>query len=350
LISTLFISISFIGCFNPQISQKEKIIGPPTSTNFRYDKVFKRLEKMREIMLDKNANVMIQVESIQNATTGRLQVDIKHFIERPLIEYFRSIKVVAYDPEYELNKQKMMGIRDSVWGDYIITGEISEYGNNIYSEGRELNGDLEFGRGRGFTSLNNNFSSDYSKSYLTVDLKIKNKKGIYDTGSIASNTIFIYQLSKSNEFGFFLNNLGIGISKDISFKQSIDRALRIVSEYSLIQLLGRFDNIPYWKCFEGKLKLKEDPLVIEHWKYFFNNSKNKLLLIKMILKRGYRLGFINMDSNYLNKCEREVLLKIKNYYNIKYSIKSVNFFVELYRHAPIFVRPEFLEDFSCKDK
>jgi len=338
----ILIGIIFTGCVTqPKFTTEEQKIKAPKIVNSNYSKAYRKFNKMMKLTPFKNLTV--QVATVKNATTGKLQYDIKHFIERPLIEFIDHMNVMAYDPEYQQNETATTGFRSRTkWADYVIVGEISQFDNGGYSEGSDIDLDGEFGGGKGLTTATIGSSDGFSKSSITVDLKVKNNNGIYLTA--VSNSIELHQKNKSNSIGIFLNNIGLGVSKNASMKHSTDQALRLVSEYGLLQLLGRFYNLPYWKCFEPSMP--EDYKVINAWNTEFNIAlkENKTnILLESVLLKGYGLDFVKVN-NKLDKNELNILKQIRKNSNIVFNdIYSSDFYIELYKNIPLFNKQKVLD-------
>jgi hypothetical protein len=132
----------------------------------------------------------------------------------------------------------------------------------------------------------------------------------------------------------FLNGSGIGYSKYSTLQQSKDEALRILSEYSLIQLLGRLYNVPYWKCTTPNMK--SDKYVIDRVVQNFTTSKQemKLKLIEQLI--GF-YGFKSKINGKISKDELQALNIISKKYKFKEKrILTPNFYRELYIYTPFF--------------
>lgn len=331
LIGVLILS----GCIEqPTYTESDKKFEAPKVIISNYSKAYRKLNIMLS-NLYANEHTKIQVATVSNATTGNLQMDIKHFIEGPLIRYLDNYTVIAYDPQYQQNRQALVGPAvGATWGDYVIVGEISEYQKGFYSEGNGVDVDGEFGEGDGKTTVSAGASGGLSKSSLTVDLKIRNKTGVYDT--VVTNSIELLQRNRTANIGVYLNSIGLGVSKNANMKQSTDHALKLVSEFSLIQLIGRFEQLPYWRCFTPNLT--KDDEVIEDWEKYFNTAfadGRSIILIETILSKFYHAPY-TIINNDLNNNEIASLLSIKEYFHIQETIfNTKDFYIALMEHIPL---------------
>jgi hypothetical protein len=335
LLSVASLAILMTACMTqPTYTKKEQKFKKPKKAISNYEKEFSKLNVMLRKIYH-NDKTKLQVASVSNATTGNLQGDIKHFLEKPLIRYLHNYSLIAYDPMYDQNRQALGAGNIHTWGEFVIVGEISQYDKAVYSEGSGIDVDGEFGSGEGFTTATASMSDGFSKSMITVDLKIKDSQGVYD--KVASNTIELIQKNKSTNIGIYLNSIGLGLSKSANMKQSTDQALRLVSEYSLIQLIGRFEQLPYWKCFSPELE--SDQEVINAWIAEFNRSAENnysIRLLENFLIARYDAPFVNVNNKFDNN-EIRTLIAIKKYFRIKEDIfNTASFYVELQENVPYF--------------
>ena len=127
----------------------------------------------------------------------------------------------------------------------------------------------------------------------------------------------------------------MGESKYSTLQQSKDEALRILTEYSLLQLLGRLYEVPYWTCTTPAMK--PDMLVVERKSEQFTTAKVKRkqqLIEQLIPLYGYKT--VRVDGN-LSAQEQKMLVEIIKKYN--FSTKKVfseEFYKQLYQKAPIY--------------
>jgi hypothetical protein len=140
-------------------------------------------------------------------------------------------------------------------------------------------------------------------------------------------------MRKKNRLGFFLNGSGLGESKYSTLQQSKDEALRILTEYSLLQLLGRLYQLPYWTCTTPHMPM--DPLVLNQKSVNFANAKleRKQRLIENIIPL---YGYNNViKDGKLAKDEQEMLLKIaKKYKFTNTKVFSLEFYELLQKNIP----------------
>jgi hypothetical protein len=217
----------------------------------------------------------------------------------------------------------------------VINGGITQFDKGIISENNNFDIDGEFGDGRGDTDVrfDNDKSDDLSS--IALDLSIfKYKDRTYLSGVATQNKIEIHRKRKKNRFGMFLNGSGIGYSKYSTLQQSKDEALRILTEYSLIQLLGQLYEVPYWRCVIPNMEPDEE--IINKKVNHFINSKEPMK-IKMVEQLIGFYGYKATIDGKITKLELNALSVISKKYAFKTKkIIAPSFYKELYTHAPIF--------------
>jgi len=331
----------FLGCTSqPKFSEEEKKITMPFDNVTYFKDAFNKLNTL--LILTNQPIYRFQVKTIENMTSARqaMPSDSRGFIRTPLILYMNHLDLVAYEPIYNKFETKTTGFvyfpkMKKVMPHLVINGAVTQFDKGIISESNNFDIDGEFGGGRGNTDLrfDNDRSDDLSQ--IALDLNVfKYQDRTYLKGVATQNKIEIHRKRKKNRFGMFLNGSGIGNSKYTTLQQSKDEALRILTEYSLIQLLGRLYEVPYWKCVTPNLPV-DDMVVNKKVAQFTNRKKeDKIKLIeRLITFYNYK---IKRDGK-ISKQELNILVKIKKDYKIKAKIElTPQFYKELYTNAPIF--------------
>jgi hypothetical protein len=339
---SIFIAIMLLqGCVDqPKFTKEEQQIVRPVDNVTYFSDGFKKLNRLLSIF--GKPSYRFQVKTIENMTSakGAMPSDSRGFIRTPLIRYMSNLKLVAYEPIFNKFETKTTGFvyfpeMKKSMPHLVINGGVTQFDKGIISESNNFDLDTEFGGGRGDTDLR--FDNDRSDDLSTIalDLNIfKYQDRTYLSGVATQNKIEIHRKRKKNRFGMFLNGSGIGYSKYTTLQQSKDEALRILTEYSLIQLLGQLYEVPYWRCVVPNMK--PDEYVIERNVAKFINSKQdiKLKLIEQLI--GF-YGYKSTIDGKISKQELKILSIISKRYNFKSKkIVTANFYKELYINAPFF--------------
>jgi hypothetical protein len=167
-----------------------------------------------------------------------------------------------------------------------IEGAITESDKVIY---QYMNSSLDatIGNGKGATDTGTSYDTNKCVKVLTLDLNAVQKQfnTLLPLG-YSSNTLLIFQDQKGGSFSLYIMGNGFSIGGDFMIQDSIDYGIRLLSEFSLMQILGRIIEVPYWHCLKTN---NEDKVMLqymaEEWSTF--DEKRKLdqysKLIKMYI-------------------------------------------------------------------
>jgi len=339
LVSMLIVPF-FSGCImQPTFSDKEKKIANPINNTTYYSEAFKKLNRL--IVNNNRPVYRFQVKTIENLTSSKdiLPIDSKSFIKTPLILHMRSMKLMAYEPIFNKYETQTTGhvyfpSMKQTLPQLVINGSITQFDKGIVSESSNYDMDIEFTHNGDDGDLRADRDRSNSISQIALDLSIfRYNDRMYIPGVATKNKIEIHRIRKKNRLGFFLNGSGIGVSKYSTLQQSKDEALRILSEYSLLQLLGRLYSVPYWTCTTPQMK--PDELVIDKKidRFATADKKTKHMLIEELLPL-YGYNYVNIDGSLSPQEQQMVVEIIKNYKFTTKQVFSNEFYRQMYSKIP----------------
>lgn len=249
---------------------------------------------------------------------------------------------------------------ENVYFPYFVIGvesSITEY-ENVVETYNDMSLDTRVGGGS--TTVDIGANMDRTKSYkiLTLDLNAVNKRnnGIFPFG-YTSNSLVLTSKGKGGSFSLYILGNGFTFGKDIYVADSFSLNLRFLTEFSMIQLLGRLDNLPYWHCLRTK---KQDKLMVQYMREEWDtlSEKRKVLRYSKIAKLyfGYYIApnLANRDKitfNYKDKegdyNTRKLIKILMDFYHIKADMYDFNTYVFLFNNAPFcsFPRDRKLENY-----
>ena len=334
----------FDGCTTfKEFSKQEQNITRPINNNTYFNESFHKLNHLLTIF--KKPRYKFQVKNIENMTSSKQSMpnDSNNFIKTPLILHMTNLELIAYEPMYHQLEAKTTGFLyfpdlKKNMPQLVIDGAITQFDKGVLSKSSNLDLDLEFGAGRGDSDFRYDHDRGDDLSYIALDLNIfKYKDRSYITGAATQNRIELHRKKRKDRYGFFLNGSGIGYSKYNTLQQSKDEALRILTEYSLIQLLGRLYEVPYWRCIVPNLE--PDKTIIDKKVNFFEKS-NDTIKVKLIEKLIQFYNEKSIVDGVISKNEENILAKIMGKYNIPLqNVLSKDLYRQLYYHAPFFESP-----------
>lgn len=142
---------------------------------------------------------------------------------------------------FDTKGQSMMKIPD-----YYIRGSITQMDDNTI---RKNSG---FGLAAAFFDFG--FSSDASYDLISMDMSIGDaatRKILPQTST--SNTMVIIKTGKSGEAGGKLGKVGLSFNLDFSRSEGLGATTRTLLELGLIETLGQFTQVPYWRCLDADI-------------------------------------------------------------------------------------------------
>ena len=286
MFSTLSLLIALIltaGCA-PKISEQDRQrvteMSRPQYQNTTYTKALNKIGRV----LNKGIGMptFFQVKPVQNKTgAAALPLDVTEIVLTSVNNLSGTLlKVIPYYPDY-LPEFSNAGLNPDI-PDVTITGAITQYDKDLSKEtdewdfvgyaptrleglrrrdgktGDDIEGDLE-----AF------FGSSESMSRVAVDLRLMDYKArSFYPGMQVVNTILIFELERENNLGFMIYGSGLTRTGRISMKQGLHQALRNLIDYSILQLLGMYYNLPFWRALDDAANVDGTDLLNQWYTQF----------------------------------------------------------------------------------
>jgi len=181
-----------------------------------------------------------------------------------------------------------------------IYGALTEYDRITSTKQNEVDGSAEFGKGSGISNLEVSASGITNVARMTMDFRVVYAAvGDVVNNTSSSNTVTVYQRGHDRSFGLSVDGNTIGYSVSRSVVDARHKAIRLLIEWGLIETLGRYALVPYWKCLPNsknqKLIAFKD-LVSNNKLYDFQNfNRNK----RQPSRRKSKTGLIDMRDQLL---------------------------------------------------
>jgi len=152
--------------------------------------------------------------------------------------------------------------------DYYIRGSITQMDDQAVRTNK--------GAGISLPFLDFGVSKDEAYDLVSMDMSIgetATRKILPITST--SNTMVIVKGGKSGEGGGKLGKLGLSFNLDISRSEGLGATTRALLELGLIETLGNFTQVPYWKCLDADLT---NPVIRDQAREGFDSRKPKELV------------------------------------------------------------------------
>ncbi len=234
---------------------------------------------------------IVQSKEIGNTAGGNeLPFNLTNMVINSISEFSGPrLIVVPYDPQYIINDFQTGGKGTRVLPDVIIGGSITEFDKDIEGDSSGINLDMLISHHGTEADIGIGMGGSKKLSRVVLDLYLLDyKTHAVIPGMNVSNTIHVMEMDKDHDFGFAIWGSGMGIDGRIERKQGFHKAMRNLVEYSILQLFGKYYDLPYW----GLIGMKTaDPDVARSMLKTFH-AKNHIQQVQEIQKwlQKYNLG------------------------------------------------------------
>lgn len=159
--------------------------------------------------------------------------------------------------------------------DYYIRGAVTQLDDNAVKDSKGFGIALPF--------LDLGYSKDASFDLISMDMSIgdaSTRRILPETNT--SNTMIITKGGRSGEAGGKIAKMGLSFNKDLSRTEGVGATYRTLIELGLIEALGKFTRVPYWKCLDIDSTNPELLDQVREW-YDVATDKERILFIQQKL-------------------------------------------------------------------
>lgn len=326
LLSTVVATIILTGC-NPGNMVKPKVeLAENSAVEEKMNKYTDALENLNEIMeVYREGGISLAVMPVENKTSaiGKLPNDVTIMVKSALNEVGSKVRVFQYSDNVLTNVEKL----------YLVEGAITEFDTTNKSK-RGFNVGAHGGGGSGEYDADGSSDADDSISNMTVDFNlIDAATGAYIPKVHTSNSIKIIKKSASSDFGFSILGSGFGLSASASKSQGVHSAIRLLVDLSMVELIGKLREYPYWIAVSGG---KVNQRLLRRMKKNFSRfpEESKAIYITHLL------SVINPSIKGQEKLINPKAQKAIINYKTKYGIMPINetltpaLYIHLLEYAP----------------
>jgi len=280
----------------PKLTKKEQFLKESPKPYKRitdYSDALKKLGAMIDVygVIEQDV-LVIQAKPVTNRSACKnLPMDITDMIESAVNKIGGKVRCALYHPSYIqgelITGSKTIGRQ---LPELVIDGAITECDENLDTKSHGVDADLMLD-GDPKADIGGGYNKSLTYSNLALDLHLME----YATQTLIPNkqtsiAVKVWNLQKSYNFGFQINGSGLGIDGQRKVVQGKHDAVRILVELSLLQLIGKYLELPYWRCLEGA---EEDTDVIGMLNQQFSHAppeKRVSVIQTLLLRHGYRLS------------------------------------------------------------
>lgn len=276
------------------------------------------------------------------ATGSEIQQNITEIVKSTLNSMGENVVFIEYDPEFVQAMQQTgySDFSDKLIPDVVITGAITEFDRALESweKGMDVGAEAEF---RNINkalpsktlSVEGSDTSMATKARITVDFNLKDFRTLAGIpGMNIVNAIEVQKGQRKQEFGITLFGPTFGSKGSRKIVQGRHDAVRQVVQSGLIQLMGRYAGVPYWKVF-GEDAVA-DEIVIKSWMRGFPKLDDASR-ISLMQEKLYLHGY-NIDVNgKVDEKTKAAFSDFKSKNNLPGGSLNADTFLKIYFAVPI---------------
>lgn len=248
---------------NPQTADVDLNVTLPEAKFTVYKDAIQKLGMMGAIYQAPSINVMSKDiadnTGTSTATNFEIPRDITEMVKSTLNAVGGHVTFIPYDPDFLANSANTgySEFANKVIPDVVVSGGITEFDRGLVTKGDSAEADGAFGDfGLSFEDENKG-----SLAQVTLDFNLINFKTLAAIPRIqAVNGIKLHKAVKEDSFGFTVKSVTLGAKGTIKKIQGRHAGVRLLVELSMVQLIGRYQKLPYWKLLPGG---KRDSVVID---------------------------------------------------------------------------------------
>jgi hypothetical protein len=274
------------------LAEREAAKSLPSANLSSYATSLSRFGHMLDVYKDGDPVVYMQTRNILDATNlsnplvgAEIPGDITEMVRTAVNRIGARVVYVPYHPDY-LISQAQLGAKFGVtMPDFLITGALTEFDRALSGAGRSNSASVEFGKGKGETALGADVKRTAILSALALDLNLVSFSTQQMVPRVqASNVIKVLNFSAEDNasLGFYGDSFGFKLEG--KYLQGRHSAIRTLVDLSVLELMGKATNTPYWRCIPNGTP---DPVVIENMKASFQglSPQLKIGLVQVMLRK-----------------------------------------------------------------
>lgn len=264
----------------------------PVSNLSPYAESLLRFGQMLDIYKEGDPVIYMQTRNIMDATNlsnplvgAEIPGDITEMVRTAVNRIGARVVYVPYHPDY-LISQAQLGAKFGVtMPDFLITGALTEFDRAIAGAGRSNSLGIEFGGGKGKVELGGDVKRTAIFSALALDLNLVSFSTQQMVPRIqASNAIKVLNFSSEDNASIGFYGDAFGFKLEGKYLQGRHSAIRTLVDLSVLELVGKATNTPYWRCIPGG---QPDPVVVGNMQKAYDSlsPELKLGLIQVTLRK-----------------------------------------------------------------
>lgn len=285
------------------------------------------LEKLGLMLTAYNVkNIKIYCRPIVNATASKkLPTNVSQLTLTAVSKIGPKVQSIDYDRgQLAVDLARDETTMQRVVPDLAVRGAITEYDKKVEKE-RELEGDASGSWGGnefdgGGSADNSSSSSTVAMDYQLLDYKTQMTIPYVQ----AANRMNLYTATAGKDIGLSIEGSGFGVNCKVKRSQGIHAGLRLLVELNILEIIGKFHNVPYWRCLEDG---KPDQRMVKQFIRNIKKDPNVLLTMKTY---AYAHGKnMEMGTGGISQAELNGLKALKKQYGLDPDAENDYEFIKL---------------------
>lgn len=340
--SLLLVSCASIDPANIDVELKT---APPTVQITNYSQALADLGLMTEIynvdVVKIQSNPIGDNTGTSGATGGEIPRDITEMIKSALNSIGGRVTFIPYDPSFMQN-QMVTGysnFEDKLIPDVVISGGITEFDRGLETrgDGTDVSAGAEFGGLPDYLpskeiKLRYGDTGKTGLASITLDFNLLNFKTM--AGIPRMSTVNSMKVSKAmgeKELGISLFGQSFGRKGSVKKVQGRHAAVRLLVEVSMIQVVGKYNGLPYWRLLgDDAMPDKDVESAIRKFYFKLGDSDRIFKAQEWLYLHGYELVL----NGQIDNATVAALKQFDAGYNPANKIGD-DLFVRLYSSIPI---------------
>ncbi|MBU0990922.1 MAG: hypothetical protein KJ737_00390 [Proteobacteria bacterium] len=287
---------------------------------------------------------IVDKTGIATSTGGEIPRDISQMVISTLNGIGGKVVLIPHDSIF-MSDYRALGysrFEQKSIPDIVLVGGISEFDRGLVTRGKNTNMSLDtkdFADGQEMWFGPQTFGFDYwgaqkeSIARIALDFILMDFATLSGLQKIqASNTVEVSKATADKEMAFTLFGPTFGLKGSVKKIQGRHGAIRIMVELSMIQIIGKYLKLPYWRLLPDA---KPDPVVLESIEkdYIMMGDIQRITRIQeLLLMHGYHY------VQYSGRLDAQTCKALNDFYpNFSCQEQSVNkeIYLKLYESVPI---------------
>jgi curli biogenesis system outer membrane secretion channel CsgG len=294
-----FLPLLFLGCakIDPRQVDIEIPSGVIEVNKTELSHVLKYLGRMAEIY-GVRSRIMIDKISDNTGTAehtkAEIPYDITEMTASALNAIGENILFIPYRPDIVLNLKNLgyNNLQNKLVPSAIIIGGITEFDRGLKTKESSDNLGYEtdnFGQEAPF-GIEYMQGEKTSTARITIDLNMINIDTMSGLPLIqTSNTMQVHKGIGKKELGFTILGPTLGLKGEIKKVEGRHAALRLLVQTSVIQLIGKYLDLPYWRLINGaKPDSTVEYYVKKQWNYQMDEKSKIKKIQELLFLHGYK--------------------------------------------------------------